>query len=100
MGFSPYLQVALLFPGEPISTQFVDSNHSVKNTVLSLIYRTVLLWHGCLQMRSDVTVPDRERATFGINAWLKADALEQAPDSHTHGLERIYLYQSRECLFK
>jgi hypothetical protein len=76
------------------------SHHSGKDTVWALIHRTMLLWHSCLQIRRTPNANEAEMARFGVNAWLEADALEQAFDSHTCGLERTFLFQGREYLFK
>ncbi|KAG6330724.1 hypothetical protein ID866_8364, partial [Astraeus odoratus] len=89
----------LLFPGEALVPPTTHSSYSPKDTIWALNYRTVLLWHGCLQMRNNADSNEAERARYGINAWLEADALERALNSHTCGLERTYLYQGREYLF-
>ncbi|KAF8842166.1 hypothetical protein BDN67DRAFT_899803 [Paxillus ammoniavirescens] len=87
---------ALLFPGEAMC---VSSGHSGKDTIWSLNYRTMLLWHSCLRMRYDPNATEAETARFAINAWLEADRLEKALDAHTCGLERTFLFQGREYLF-
>ncbi|KAF9221637.1 hypothetical protein BS17DRAFT_785095 [Gyrodon lividus] len=87
---------ALLFPGEAMS---IAGDNSGKDTVWSLNYRTMLLWHSCLRMRHDPSATEAETARFGVNAWLEADALEKALDSHACGLERTFLFQGREYLF-
>lgn len=89
--------IALLFPGEAMVSHY--EAYLVKDTVWALIYRTVLLWHSCLRMRSDRDASEAERASFGMNAWLEADQLERAFDSHSCGLERSYFFQGREFLF-
>ncbi|KIJ64647.1 hypothetical protein HYDPIDRAFT_112046 [Hydnomerulius pinastri MD-312] len=86
----------LLFPGEAMS---IAGDNSGKDTIWSLNYRTMLLWHSCLRMRYDANATEAETARFGVNAWLEADALEKALDTHTCGLERTYLFQGREYLF-
>ena len=60
----------------------------------------MLLWHSCLQIRQDLGEHEAEMARFGVNAWLEADTLEKALDAHTCGLERTFLFQGREFLFK
>ncbi|KIK93725.1 hypothetical protein PAXRUDRAFT_33882 [Paxillus rubicundulus Ve08.2h10] len=63
---------ALLFPGEAMC---MYGGHSGKDTIWSLNYRMMLLWH-------------RYTARFGLNASLEADRPEKALDAHTCGLER------------
>ncbi|KAH7885280.1 hypothetical protein F5I97DRAFT_1884201 [Phlebopus sp. FC_14] len=90
---------ALLFPGEALNQSLRSSDYAGKDTVWSLTYRTMFLWHSCLRMRHDRNATDAERARFGVDAWLEADALEEALNAHTCGLERTYLFQGREYLF-
>ena len=78
----------------------MTSDYSGKDTIWALIYRTMLLWHSCLQIRHDPGANEAEMARFGVNAWLEADTLEKALDAHTCGLERTFLFQGREYLFK
>lgn len=51
-------------------------------------------------MRHDVHATDVEKARFGTTAWLEVDLLEQALNGHKCGLERSFLFQGREYLFK
>ncbi|OAX40959.1 hypothetical protein K503DRAFT_562213 [Rhizopogon vinicolor AM-OR11-026] len=90
---------ALLFPGEALGMSTMTSDYSGKDTIWALIYRTMLLWHSCLQIRHDPGANEAEMARFGVNAWLEADTLEKALDAHTCGLERTFLFQGREYLF-
>ncbi|KAH0832014.1 hypothetical protein J3R83DRAFT_12919 [Lanmaoa asiatica] len=53
----------------------------------------------CLRMRHDPDVSEVEMARFGMDAWLEADVLEKALDSHGCDLERTFLFQGREYLF-
>lgn len=78
----------------------MTSHHSGKDTVWALIYRTMLLWHSCLQIRHDPSATEAEMARFGVDAWLEADMLEKAFDAHTCDLEKSFLFQGREYLFK
>ncbi|KAH7911716.1 hypothetical protein BJ138DRAFT_1006003 [Hygrophoropsis aurantiaca] len=89
---------SILFPGEAISRSMIGIP-SAKDTIWSLIYRTMLLWHSCLGMRYDPSATEAERARFGVNAWLEADRLEKALDAHTCSMERTFLFQGREFLF-
>jgi hypothetical protein len=59
----------------------------------------MLLWHGCLRLRVDSTLPQAEKAQFAMAAWLELDAIEAALDAHTCGVERAYLFQGREVVF-
>ncbi|KAI6030940.1 hypothetical protein F5J12DRAFT_804084 [Pisolithus orientalis] len=88
--------IALLFPAEAMISRY--EAHWVRDTVWALNYRTTLLWHSCLRLLRDPNVSEADRARFGVNAWLEADILEQALDSHTCGMESSY-YQGREYLF-
>ncbi|KAG1822857.1 uncharacterized protein BJ212DRAFT_1264145 [Suillus subaureus] len=90
---------ALLFPGEALGLSSMSSHHSGKDTMWALIHRTMLLWHSCLQIRRTPSANEAEMARFGVDAWLEADALEQAFDAHTCDLERTFLFQGREFLF-
>jgi hypothetical protein len=84
-----------LFPGEAL----VPSHH-YKDSIWALNYRTMLLWLACVRMRHDFQATDSEKADFGMAAWLEVDALEEALNNHTCGLERAFLFQGREYLFK
>lgn len=90
---------ALLFPGEALGLSSMLSHHSGKDTMWALIHRTMLLWHSCLQIRCTPSANEAEMARFGVDAWLEADALEQAFNAHTCDLERTFLFQGREFLF-
>lgn len=83
----------LLFLGEVICS---SDNHSGKDTIWSLNCRTVLLWHSCLRMRRDPSVSEADLARLGLDAWLEADVLEKALDSHRCGPERTFLFRGRE----
>jgi hypothetical protein len=62
--------------------------------------RTMLLWNSCLRMRWDTRQSDASKAEFAVGAWLEIDKIEKALDSHTCGVERAFLFQGREYLFK
>jgi hypothetical protein len=51
-------------------------------------------------MRADRRVPDADKAQFATRAWLEADALEIALNKHTCQIERAFIYQAREYIFK
>ena len=84
-----------MFPGEVL----VPSHHC-KDSIWALNYRTMLLWLACVRMRYDFQATDLEKADFGMAAWLEVDALEEALNNHSCGLERAFLFQGREYLFK
>ncbi|KAF8442969.1 hypothetical protein L210DRAFT_3534542 [Boletus edulis BED1] len=86
----------LLFPGEALRS---SNGHSGKDTIWSLNYRTMLLWHSCLRMIYNPSVSEVELTRFGLDAWLEADVLEAAFNSHGCDLERASLFQGREYLF-
>ncbi|KAF8742621.1 hypothetical protein AX14_003252 [Amanita brunnescens Koide BX004] len=90
---------ALLFSGESTARSAISSFQSSKETVWALYDRCYLLWHGCVRMRNDTTVPDAEKSQFAIKAWLEADALEAALNRHTCDLERAFLFLAREYIF-
>jgi hypothetical protein len=51
-------------------------------------------------MRADPAVSDATKAQFATKAWLEADALEVALNKHTCSIERAFIYQAREYIFK
>ncbi|THH01910.1 hypothetical protein EW026_g884 [Hermanssonia centrifuga] len=89
---------ALLFPGESLVA--TSTGPSRKETVWALYMRTMLLWHTCIRMRSNTILGDPEKAQFAVSAWLEVDKIEEALNSHTCGIERAFLFQGREYLFK
>jgi hypothetical protein len=78
----------------------VPSGYSPKETVWALYDRSMLLWHSCVRMRQDRVATEAEKAHFAIAAWLEADVIEAALDKHTCNLERAFIFQGREYLFK
>lgn len=51
-------------------------------------------------MRNDPLKTDADKAQFALKAWLEADAIEAALNRHTCDLERNFIFQGREYLFK
>lgn len=92
------VQYALLFPGESLAP--LAPRPASKDTVWALYIRTALLWHSCIRMRSNMSLSDGEKAQFAVTAWLEIDRIEEALNSHTCGIERAFLFQGREYLFK
>ena len=74
------------------------------DTVWALYARTMLLWHACVRMRArgaaGAGAGDAEKARFAVQAWLEVDRIESALNRHTCGIERAFLFQGREYLFK
>ena len=90
-------QVHNIFPGENLMDLLPSPPSASKlDTVWALYARAILLWHACLRIRN---VSDRERALFAQSVWLEAEAIENALDGHSCGIERAFLYHGREYLF-
>lgn len=89
-------QLAILFPGEALTL----NRSASRNSMWALHCRTMLLWHSCVRMRHDSITSDGEKAQYGIAAWQQVEILENALNGHTCGLERSFLFQAREYLFK
>ncbi|KAJ6525304.1 hypothetical protein DFH09DRAFT_936753 [Mycena vulgaris] len=85
---------ALLFSGEAMV-----HSPSAKDTIWALHDRSFLLWHACIKMRNDTSAPVADKGQFAIKAWLEADAIEEALNRHTCGIERAFIYQGREYIF-
>ncbi len=94
-----HIQYALLLYGESIAIS-PNLSTSSKDTVWALQDRCFLLWHACIRMRTDRAVNDGDKAQFATKAWLEADALEAALNKHTCSIERAFIFQAREYLFK
>ncbi|THU95763.1 hypothetical protein K435DRAFT_665729 [Dendrothele bispora CBS 962.96] len=88
---------ALLFSGESIIRS--PSLASSKDTIWALYDRSSLLWHSCVRMRNSTSATEDERGQFAIKAWLEADAIEEALNKHTCGIEKAFIFQGREYLF-
>lgn len=94
-------QYALLFSGESITRSPSLGGHgSSKDTIWALYDRCFLLWHSSVKMREDSSIHDSDKAQFAIKAWLEADAIENALNRHTCDIERNFIYQGREFIFK
>ncbi|KAG6903252.1 hypothetical protein C0995_000147 [Termitomyces sp. Mi166 len=73
---------ALLFSGESIAySPALSSTHSSKDTIWALHDHDV-------------------KAHFAIKAWLEADVIEAALNKHTCRIERQFIFQAREYIFK
>ncbi|KAF7365037.1 Zn(2)-C6 fungal-type domain-containing protein [Mycena venus] len=91
---------ALLFSGEAmVHSPSVIHPPSPKDTIWALYDRACLLWHACIKMRNDTSVPVTDKGQFAIKAWLEADAIEEALNRHTCGIERAFIFYGRENLF-
>jgi hypothetical protein len=73
---------------------------SPKDTIWALYDRAILLWHACIKMRNDKSAPVLDKGQFAIKAWLEADAIEEALNRHTCGIERAFVFLGREYIFK
>ncbi len=82
-------------PGDPPAVPPPD-----KASVWALYTRAMLMWNSCIRMRADGSLPDSEKAAFAVAAWREIDAIEDALQRHTCGIERSFLFQGRELLFK
>lgn len=51
-------------------------------------------------MRNDPTTTVDEKAQFAMKAWLEADHIEAALNKHTCDIERNFIFQGREYIFK
>ncbi|KAJ7025394.1 hypothetical protein C8F04DRAFT_1046634 [Mycena alexandri] len=85
---------ALLFSGEAIV-----HSPSAKDTIWALYDRCFLLWHACIKMRSDSSATVTDKGQFAIKAWLEADAIEEALNKHSCGIERAFIFHGREYIF-
>jgi hypothetical protein len=94
-------QFALFFNGEATCRAVGERKAGEsKETVWALYNRLMLLWHSCLRTRVDNTLSYPDKAQFAMAAWLELDAIEEALDSHTCELERAFMFQGREVIFK
>ena len=69
------------------------------NNVWTLYLRSMLLLHHCVLKRADRSLSDGQRAQFAMQAWVEIDAIEDALNKHTCGLEKSFGFQAREMLF-
>ncbi len=60
----------------------------------------MMLWNSCIRVRTDNSVPETDKAQFALSAWTEIDVIEDALGRHTCGIERSFLFQGRELLFK
>jgi len=51
-------------------------------------------------MRNSTQASEDEKAQFAFKAWLEADAIEEALNKHTCDIEKAFIFQGREYLFK
>ncbi len=51
-------------------------------------------------MRWEHDSSEGDKAKFAVDAWLEVDKIEAALARHTCNIERAFLYQGREFLFK
>jgi hypothetical protein len=51
-------------------------------------------------MRQDTSIGDFDKRDFAMRAWIETEALEEALQWHTCGVEKAFAYHGREVLFK
>ncbi|KAF7298870.1 Zn(2)-C6 fungal-type domain-containing protein [Mycena indigotica] len=85
---------ALLFSGESVT-----HSPAAKDTVWALHDRAFLLWHACVRMRNNSFASMTAKGQFAIRTWHEADAIEDALNRHTCGIERSSIYLGREYIF-
>ncbi len=91
------VQYALLFPGEVLCRS--GAVPVSQNNVWNLSLRAMVLWHTSVRHRSNPSISFEERTQYAMNAWLEADAIENALKNHTCNLEGGTLHQAQEYLF-
>ncbi|KAI8971145.1 hypothetical protein BD414DRAFT_501078 [Trametes punicea] len=87
---------ALMFPAESLA---MAGTPVQANNVWTLYLRSMLLLQFCERVRTDPTISEADRAQFAMSAWLEIDAMDEALDQHTCGLESKSGYHAREMLF-
>ncbi|KAI0718232.1 hypothetical protein C8T65DRAFT_737463 [Cerioporus squamosus] len=92
-----YHNYALLFPGEALCR--AGEAAIPQNNVWNLSIRAMVLWHTSVRYRSNPAISFDERTQYAMNAWLEADAIENALKNHTCNLEGGTLHQAQEYLF-
>ena len=60
----------------------------------------MLLWNACVRMRHDPIFSDLDRGNFAMRAWLETEAIEEALQRHTCSIERSFMFNGREFLYK
>jgi hypothetical protein len=60
----------------------------------------MLLWNACVRMRHDANFSDLDRRDFAMRAWIETEAIEEALEWHTCSIERAFMFNGREYLFK
>ncbi len=95
--FADAVQYALLFPGEVLCR--AGAAPVSQNNVWNLSIRAMVLWHTIVRYRSNPTISFEEKTQYAMNAWLEADAIENALKNHTCNLEGGTLHQAQEYLF-
>ena len=53
-----------------------------------------------MKMRFSTVATPGQKADFAIKSWLEADRIEEALNRHTCGIEKAFIFQGREYLFK
>ena len=92
-------QLALLLPGEALGPAEGVAPPTWEMSIQNLCVRAMVLWHSSVRSRSASAA---ERSRFAAYAWLEADAIEGALDSHTCPLraEKCQSEAARDCLYR
>jgi hypothetical protein len=59
----------------------------------------MLLWNSCSELLFH-DMSDSEKAEFVLQAWMEADLIEEALNSHTCSAEQASLFVGRDYLLK
>jgi len=92
-----------MFPGELLfASRSQTYLHAAggKDTVWALYLRAMLLWNACVRIRQDASIGDLDRRDFAMRAWHETESIEKALQGHTCSVERAFMYNGREFLFK
>lgn len=91
----------LFFSGRSSHTLTLQGpRQHTRDTIWALHDRAFLLSHRCRRMRSNTTMREAEKLQFGVTAWLEADAIEAALNTHTCDIEGTFAFQTREFFLK
>lgn len=96
------LKFLILFPGQAYDrntpSYHAHDSLSTKESIWALYCRSMLLWNFCNRFRHPSR--DEERAEQAHEAFLEAQALEDALNVHSCNLDTGLIYTCREYLHK
>ncbi|KAH9993706.1 hypothetical protein BJV74DRAFT_760416, partial [Russula compacta] len=93
---------SILFPGESLLSSHPHAHLYAmggKDTVWALYLRAMLLWNACVRMRHNTIIGDLDISVFAMRTWMETEAIEEALNRHTCGVERAFFFHGREFLF-